>query len=100
MQKSCHAYLRSLYLANSRTKKELAKNELFTNFGIMAYSIASSPMDMEAFKGHAVKRILGEDGKLVEILTQPPCPKTVYKLSIIMYNHALRYKIPDRLEWR
>ncbi|KAI9260891.1 hypothetical protein EDC94DRAFT_610142 [Helicostylum pulchrum] len=99
-KKSCHAYLRSLYLANSRTKKELAKNELFTNFGIMAYSMASSPMDMEAFKGHVVKRILGENGKVVETRTQPPCSKIVYKLSIIMYNHALRYKIPDSLEWR
>ncbi|KAI7893343.1 uncharacterized protein EV154DRAFT_501727 [Mucor mucedo] len=99
-RKSCHAYLRSIYLADSRTKKELAKNELFTNFGNLIYAITSSPMNMKAFSRQNTKHTLGEDKKLMQAELQPPSSKAAYKLALIMYNYALRYNIPDNLEWR
>lgn len=57
-------------------------------------------MNMKAFGRQNTKQTLGEDGKLMQVELQPPSFKAAYKLALIMYNHALRYKIPDNLEWR
>jgi predicted nucleotidyltransferase len=91
--------MRGLYLGDL-PKNESAKNDLFVNFGNLLYSIASPPMNMEAFKTSNVKRVMKPDQSLLELRNQPVSPKSAYKLATIMYNHALRYHTSDRLEWR
>jgi hypothetical protein len=78
----------------------LAKNELFTNFGNLIYSIASAPMNMEALKSQSAKHSLGKDGTLSLKQSMPPLTKSAYKLAVILYNRALHFQIQDKLEWR
>lgn len=92
--------MRSLYLADPQTIKELAKNELFVNFGNLIYSIASAPMNMEALKSKAIKHSLGKDGTLIQKQAILPLTKSAYKLAVILYNRALQFQIQDKLEWR
>lgn len=55
---------------------------------------------MKAFSQQATKHTLGKDRKLMQAEKQPPSSNAAYKLALIMYNYALRYKIQDNLEWR
>jgi hypothetical protein len=91
--------MRGLYLGGL-PKTQSSKNDLFVNFGNLLYTIASPPMNMEAFKTSSVKRMMGPGQSLVELRNQPASRKSVYKLATIMYNHALRYHTSDRLEWK
>ncbi|KAI8080754.1 uncharacterized protein B0P05DRAFT_72267 [Gilbertella persicaria] len=97
-RKSFHAYMRALYLGNFPRKDE-AKNEFFSDFGSLLCSIASPPMNMEPFKGDPLQT-LGKDGKLVGKQSPLPPVTSVYKLSLVFFNRALRYKAPDHLRWR
>ncbi|CEP09034.1 hypothetical protein, partial, partial [Parasitella parasitica] len=98
-RKSFHAFKRGLYLRDLPSK-DAAKNELFSDFGNLVYSIASPPMNMEAFKLTGTRKTLGPDGKLVDTQTKMPPLKSVYKLAMVLYNHAIQYKTADRLGWR
>lgn len=91
--------MRGIYLGDL-PKLESAKNDLFVNFGNLLYTMASPPMNMEAFKTSNVKRVMRPDRSLVELRNQPVSRQSAYKLATIMYNHALRYRTSDRLEWR
>lgn len=80
---------------------DVAKNELFSGFGNLVYSIASSPMNMEAFKAtRSKKKAMGPDGKLVNVQTKIPSLKNAYKLAMILFGHATQYKTADKIEWR
>lgn len=57
-------------------------------------------MKMEALKPQSTRRILKEDGTVTLFKAQQPSIKTTYKLALILYNKALRFKIQDNLEWR
>lgn len=57
-------------------------------------------MNMKAFSRQTRKHTLREDKKVMQVELQPPSSKAAYKLALIIYNHALRYKISDNLEWR
>ncbi|KAI8639579.1 hypothetical protein BD408DRAFT_371457 [Parasitella parasitica] len=98
-RKSFHAFTRGLYLRNLPSK-DAAKNELFSDFGNLVYSIASPPMNMEAFKFTGIRKTLGPDGKLADAQTKIPPLKSAYRLAMVLYNHAIQYKTADRFGWR
>ncbi|GAN06215.1 hypothetical protein MAM1_0115c05695 [Mucor ambiguus] len=98
-KKSFHAFARGLYLRDFPLT-DAAKNELFFGFGCLVYSIASPPMNMEAFKvARSKKKILGPDGKLVNMQTKTPSSTTAYKLAMRLFGHAIKYKTVDKYEW-
>ncbi|KAG1115147.1 hypothetical protein G6F42_014009 [Rhizopus arrhizus] len=98
-KKSFHAFTRGLYLRDLPLT-DVAKNELFSGFGNLVYSIASSPMNMEAFKAtRSKKKAMGPDGKLVNVQTKIPSLKNAYKLAMILFGHATQYKTADKIEW-
>ncbi|KAL9554649.1 hypothetical protein MBANPS3_002732 [Mucor bainieri] len=98
-KKSFHAFARGLYLRNL-PKTDAAKNELFFGFGCLVYSIASPPMNMEAFKApRSKKKMLGPDGKLASVQPKTPSAATAYKLAMRLFGQAMRYKTADKHEW-
>lgn len=72
---------------------------MFTQLGDLLYSMASPPMDMLALKPEEVNNYLDAEGALVSIKKEAPNRKAVYKLSLAMYIHALKYKIPQKQQW-
>ncbi|KAK4510606.1 uncharacterized protein ATC70_005037 [Mucor velutinosus] len=98
-KKSFHAFARGLYL-RGLPLTDAAKNELFFGFGCLVYSIASRPMNMEAFKAtRSKKKTLGPDGQLVNAQTKTPSLHSAYKLAMRLFGHAIKYKTADKYEW-
>lgn len=96
---------KELMAASIKKQKKNHKNEMFINFGHLVYSVASSPIHMEAFKPSSStvkkKRVgMAKDGSLTEIQEKPPSSNLAYKLALMMYNQALAYKVHDEVEWR
>ncbi|KAI9478245.1 MAG: hypothetical protein EXX96DRAFT_570148 [Benjaminiella poitrasii] len=98
-RKAFHAYIRGIYLRKSLSK-EAHGSEIYANFGNLLYSIASPPMNMEAFKIKNVRHALTSDGKLFEVQNKVPPPKYTYRLAIMMYSQAFKHQSLDHSDWR
>ncbi|KAF7726581.1 Histone transcription regulator 3 [Apophysomyces ossiformis] len=101
-KKGYHALLRAWAL--TRTSNEKLDDEtmfdLLNNFGYLIYSIVCRPMGMEALVMQSDQRAMGKDGKIYNIQPKQVDPKVVYRLALMMFTNALRYKCPDSLEWQ
>ncbi|KAI8366707.1 uncharacterized protein BYT42DRAFT_587609 [Radiomyces spectabilis] len=102
-KKAYHAFFRAwnLYRSGSAAFDDRTKlYEFFSNFGQLIYTMVAEPMGMESFQDQEKKRAMGQNGELYEVTPTAPQPAQAYKLSLIFFTKALKYKAPDGSEWK
>ncbi|KAI8378602.1 hypothetical protein BD560DRAFT_389864 [Blakeslea trispora] len=98
-RKSFHAYMRAIYLSQQFLKNDM-KAEFYLDFGSLLYSIASSPMNMDALHSDSPVKQLTEDGNLVEKPFKLPPVESVYKLALVFFKSSTQHKASEQSKWR
>ncbi|KAG0178423.1 Histone transcription regulator 3 [Apophysomyces sp. BC1021] len=101
-KKGYHALLKAWDLSRTNSVKLDGETmfDLLNSFGYLIYSIVCRPMNMEALGKQSIRHAMGKDGKLYEVSQERVDPKLGYKMALMMFTNALRYKCADSLEWQ
>ncbi|KAI8145939.1 hypothetical protein BJV82DRAFT_29849 [Fennellomyces sp. T-0311] len=100
-KKAYHAFCRARNLISSGLSKELdsaSMYDLYSNFGFLLYGMTCPPMNGVGFESKAVRRIMTADKQLSFSSPNTTDPKNAYRMALLMFNHALRFKSNEK--WR
>ncbi|KAI9274845.1 hypothetical protein BDA99DRAFT_498736 [Phascolomyces articulosus] len=101
-KKAYHAFCRALYLLrlgeSNKSLDSASMFDMYIKFGYLLYSIVCPPMKGAALDTKAIRRIMTADKQLSYSSVNPSDTRNAYKMALVMFNRALRFKSKDK--WR
>ncbi|KAG2223646.1 hypothetical protein INT45_010005 [Circinella minor] len=101
-KKAYHAFCRAHYLHTSGESSEKPDQysmfEMYMKFGNLLYSMVCPPMKAAVLETKYLRRIMTADNQLGYSSANPYDTKNVYKMALVMFNYALRFKSAEK--WR
>ncbi|KAI9312531.1 hypothetical protein BX666DRAFT_2031252 [Dichotomocladium elegans] len=98
-RKAYHAFWQAWYLLRREGNQGLSSAalfDLFSNFGMLLYSMTCPPMYGAGFRPKAIRRAISRTKQSLGAVES----RNAYKLAVAVFSNTLKYKSSDNSEWR
>ncbi|KAI7879176.1 hypothetical protein K492DRAFT_208427 [Lichtheimia hyalospora FSU 10163] len=98
-RKAYYAFWRAWYLLRVQGSEGIESSalyDLFNTFGMLLYSMTCPPMYGAAFRPKMIRRAITR----VKQSLDPTITSNAYKLAVVLFGNALKYRSSDKSEWR